>query len=26
MRALIERLSIEDSGSFLRRNGSKLAW
>lgn len=26
MRALIERLSIEDSGSFLRRNGSKLSW
>lgn len=26
MRALIERLSMNDSGSFLRRNGSVLPW
>jgi NAD(P)-dependent dehydrogenase (short-subunit alcohol dehydrogenase family) len=26
MRALIDRLSIEDSGRFLRRNGSELPW
>jgi NAD(P)-dependent dehydrogenase (short-subunit alcohol dehydrogenase family) len=26
MRALIERLTIEDSGRFLRRNGSELPW
>ena len=26
MRALIERLSMTDSGSFLRRNGSVLPW
>jgi NAD(P)-dependent dehydrogenase (short-subunit alcohol dehydrogenase family) len=26
MRALIDRVSIEDSGSFLRRNGSQLSW
>ena len=26
MRALIERLTIEDSGRFLRRDGSPLAW
>lgn len=26
MRALIERLSIDDSGKFLRRNGSHLSW
>ncbi|HKX92710.1 MAG TPA: SDR family oxidoreductase [Sphingomicrobium sp.] len=26
MRALIERLAVEDSGSFLRRNGSAIAW
>ena len=26
MRALIERLSIEDSGRFLRRNGSDIPW
>ena len=26
MRALIDRLTIEDSGKFLRRNGSALPW
>jgi len=26
MRALIERLTIDDSGRFLRRDGSPLAW
>jgi len=26
MRALIDRLTIEDSGRFLRRNGSELPW
>jgi NAD(P)-dependent dehydrogenase (short-subunit alcohol dehydrogenase family) len=26
MRALIERLSIDDSGRFLRRDGSELPW
>jgi NAD(P)-dependent dehydrogenase (short-subunit alcohol dehydrogenase family) len=26
IRALIERLSIDDSGKFLRRNGSELPW
>lgn len=26
MRALIERLTIEDTGRFLRRNGSELPW
>jgi NAD(P)-dependent dehydrogenase (short-subunit alcohol dehydrogenase family) len=26
MRRLIERLGIEDSGKFLRRNGSELPW
>jgi NAD(P)-dependent dehydrogenase (short-subunit alcohol dehydrogenase family) len=26
MRALIERLTIEDSGRFLRRNGSDIPW
>ena len=26
MRALIERLAVEDSGSFRRRNGSAIAW
>ena len=26
MRALIERLTIDDSGKFLRRNGSELPW
>jgi NAD(P)-dependent dehydrogenase (short-subunit alcohol dehydrogenase family) len=26
MRALIERLTIEDSGRFLRRDGSELPW
>src|SRR5690349_3213536 len=26
IRALIERLTIDDSGKFLRRNGSELAW
>jgi NAD(P)-dependent dehydrogenase (short-subunit alcohol dehydrogenase family) len=26
MRALIERLTIDDTGKFLRRNGSELAW
>jgi NAD(P)-dependent dehydrogenase (short-subunit alcohol dehydrogenase family) len=26
MRALIDRLAIEDSGGFLRRNGSELPW
>jgi hypothetical protein len=26
MRGLIERLGIEDSGRFLRRNGSELPW
>jgi NAD(P)-dependent dehydrogenase (short-subunit alcohol dehydrogenase family) len=26
MRALIERLTIGDTGKFLRRNGSELAW
>ena len=26
MRRLIDRLSIEDSGRFLRRNGSELPW
>jgi NAD(P)-dependent dehydrogenase (short-subunit alcohol dehydrogenase family) len=26
MRRLIERLSIDDSGSFLRRDGSELPW
>jgi NAD(P)-dependent dehydrogenase (short-subunit alcohol dehydrogenase family) len=26
MRALIERLSIEDNGKFLRRNGSEIPW
>jgi NAD(P)-dependent dehydrogenase (short-subunit alcohol dehydrogenase family) len=26
MRRLIERLSIDDSGKFLRRNGSEIAW
>lgn len=26
MRALIDRLSIEDSGGFLRRDGSQLSW
>lgn len=26
MRKLIERLTIEDSGKFLRRNGSELPW
>jgi NAD(P)-dependent dehydrogenase (short-subunit alcohol dehydrogenase family) len=26
MRALIERLTIEDTGKFMRRNGSELPW
>jgi hypothetical protein len=26
MRALIGRLSIEDTGKFLRRSGSELPW
>ena len=26
MRSLIERLTLEDSGRFLRRNGSELPW
>lgn len=26
MRALIDRLSIEDTGKFLRRNGSEIPW
>lgn len=26
MRALIERLTVDDSGKFLRRNGSDLPW
>lgn len=26
MRALIERLGIEDTGRFLRRDGSALPW
>jgi NAD(P)-dependent dehydrogenase (short-subunit alcohol dehydrogenase family) len=26
MRRLIERLTIEDSGKFMRRNGSELPW
>ena len=26
MRALIERLTIDDTGKFLRRNGSELPW
>jgi hypothetical protein len=26
MRRLIERLTIEDSGKFLRRNGSEIPW
>jgi NAD(P)-dependent dehydrogenase (short-subunit alcohol dehydrogenase family) len=26
MRALIERLTVEDTGKFLRRNGSELPW
>jgi hypothetical protein len=26
MRRLIERLTIEDSGRFLRRDGSPLPW
>jgi NAD(P)-dependent dehydrogenase (short-subunit alcohol dehydrogenase family) len=26
MRALIERLTIDDTGKFLRRNGSELLW
>jgi NAD(P)-dependent dehydrogenase (short-subunit alcohol dehydrogenase family) len=26
MRALIDRLSIDDSGKFLRRDGSELPW
>jgi NAD(P)-dependent dehydrogenase (short-subunit alcohol dehydrogenase family) len=26
MRALIDRLTIEDSGRFLRRNGSEIPW
>ena len=26
MRGLIERLSIDDSGKFMRRNGSELPW
>jgi NAD(P)-dependent dehydrogenase (short-subunit alcohol dehydrogenase family) len=26
MRALIDRLTIEDSGKFMRRNGSELPW
>jgi len=26
MRALIERLTIENTGTFLRRNGSELPW
>ena len=26
MRALIERLTIDDTGRFLRRNGSELPW
>ena len=26
MRALIERLTVDDTGKFLRRNGSELAW
>ena len=26
MRALIDRLSIDDTGKFLRRNGSALPW
>jgi NAD(P)-dependent dehydrogenase (short-subunit alcohol dehydrogenase family) len=26
MRKLIERLTIDDTGKFLRRNGSELPW
>jgi hypothetical protein len=26
MRELIDRLTIEDSGRFLRRDGSELPW
>jgi hypothetical protein len=26
MRALIDRLSIDDTGRFLRRNGSDIPW
>ena len=26
MRALIDRLAVDDSGKFLRRNGSELPW
>jgi hypothetical protein len=26
MRALIDRLTIDDTGRFLRRNGSELPW
>ena len=26
MRALIERLTIDDTGNFLRRDGSELLW
>ena len=26
MRALIERLTLDDTGRFLRRNGSELPW
>jgi NAD(P)-dependent dehydrogenase (short-subunit alcohol dehydrogenase family) len=26
MRRLIQRLTIEDSGAFLRRDGSRLSW
>ena len=26
MRALIDRLTIGDTGKFLRRNGSELPW
>jgi hypothetical protein len=26
MRRLIDRLTIDDSGKFLRRNGSEIPW
>jgi len=26
VRSLIERLTLDDSGKFLRRNGSELPW
>jgi NAD(P)-dependent dehydrogenase (short-subunit alcohol dehydrogenase family) len=26
MRSLIERLTIDDTGKFMRRNGSELPW